>query len=521
MANSQSSSKSTQRLIRLAMATGLAGRTFAAEPIVSQLQPCAAVPGAVTEITFKGEHLSGATELWTSFPCEKVLKEPTPVFTLKIPKTLPPGLGAIRLVTTNGVSRPRLFLLDPIPTGATRPTNDEAGISQRLTAPGALEGVCGDVRSDVYKIAAYRGAHVVIEVVAQRLGSPLDPLLRLLDIHGHELAATDDTPELGSDARLDFRCPKTGDYLVEIRDTRYAGGPQHQYRLRLGQPLPAPLAFLSSPEADRLTSLSEPLATVVEREPNDGPSQAQPVTLPVEVAGGFAEPGDRDNYEFHAEKGDRLLFRGRTRSLGSPCDLFLEVLKADGTKVAEANASGADEGLLTNRFDQAGTYHLRVEELNHRGGRNLFYRLAMQRLTAGFTLSVETEHVSVPPGESFEIAVQAQRRDYNGPITLRLAGFEPNFVATNSIIAEKSTTANLKVTIPPGLALGQLRHFTIAGVATIGGRTVTELASTLPALRALFPDMRYPPRELDGLIALGIAASKSTPSPASSKKRKK
>jgi len=142
-------------------------------------------------------------------------------------------------------------------------------------------------------------------------------------------------------------------------------------------------------------------------------------------------------------------------------------------------------------------------------------------LTAGFGLSVETERVSVPAGESFEVEVQAARREYDGPIHLGLIGLPEGFTVTNAVIPAKTNVVKLQVTIPEELALGDLLHFGIVGNAMIGETNCLARASTLPALRNLFPGLRYPPRELDGLIALSVAASKSTEATSPPKKRKK
>ena len=65
-------------------------------------------------------------------------------------------------------------------------------------------------------------------------------------------------------------------------------------------------------------------------------------------------------------------------------------------------------------------------------------------------------------------------------------------------------------------------HFRIAGKAKIAGAEYSAIASTSPALRKSFPQMRYPPEEFDGLIALGItAAPPEPPKPAEEKRKKK
>jgi len=500
--------------------TRLTSSSFAAAPNVTGLSPSAAIPGKTTTVTFLGDGLQGAVDLWTSFPCdvEPVKSSSTTAFELKLPMQTTAGLGVIRLITTNGLSAPHLLLLDPLPSIPSSPTNHSAQSAQQISNSTAIDGTSESLRSDFYRVTAKKGERLSIEVVAQRLGSPLDPLLRLLDMQGRELAANDDAPGLGVDAQLDFNCPKTGDYLIELRDTRHAGGPRHRYRLRMGGALPAPLPFPASPEVAKLTGFSSTPETTIEKES----AAPQLIRLPAELSGRFDQPGDRDVFEFHADKGDRIVITGRTRSLGSPCDLLLQLQATNGTKLAEANATASDEGILTNRFNAGGIYRLVVEELNQNGGPSFAYRIAVRELKPGFVLSTETERISRPAGDSVEIEVKAERRDYDGQIRLTVQGLPETFALTNAVIAAKSTNATrLRISVPPELALGDCFLFSIVGSAEIAGGTVSERASTLPAWRNAFPELRYPPLELDGLLTLGISESKSTTSKPTQKKRRK
>lgn len=492
----------------------------AAAPTVTRLQPAGAIPGQEISVQLQGENLDGPARLWTSLPCGGSLERDTDTaaFKLKVPPQTTSGIGAIRLVNTNGMSSLQLFLIDPVPSVAATGTNDSIATAQHLGRHTAVDGFCTELRSGFYRVAAKKGDTLAIEVVAQRIGSPLDPLLHVLDSTGRELAAVDDSPGLGADARLNFRAPKAGDYLVEVRDTRYAGGPRHRYRLRFGELLPNPLPFLSNPDLSRFSApLASPPA-VAEHEPNN--AQAQLISTPGEIEGQFNLAGDRDVFAFCVKKGERLVFTGRTRSLGSPCDLLLQIQSTNGAKIAESNATGADEGVLTNRFAEAGTYHVMVEELNRLGGPSSNYRLAIQPLSSGFQLSVEAERFSVPAGDSVEIEVQAQRQDYNGPIDLKVVGLEEGFVVTNAIIAAKTNATKLKVTVPADLALGEFFEFGLIGSAEIAGTNFTARVSTLPALRTAFPEMRFPPAELDGLMSLSVSESKSASPKPARKKRK-
>jgi hypothetical protein len=506
-------------LFVLAVAAGSSLHAFAAAPAISRLQPAAAIPGVETSVRLIGENLDGPARLWTSFPCGGSLERDTDstAFNIKVPPKTELGYGAIRLVTTNGMSALQLFLIDPVPGIVSGATNDSIATAQPLTRRTAVDGVCAELRSAFYRIAAKKGARLSVEVVAQRLGSPLDPLLRVLDGTGRELIAVDDSPGLGADARLEFHAPKAGDYFVEVRDTRHAGGPRHRYRLRLADPLPNPLPFRGDHGLARFTAPLAKAPLSAEHEPNE--KNPQRVAVPVELTGRLATAGDQDLFEFRVKKGERLVFTGRTRSLGSPCDLFLQLQSTNGATIAESNATGADEGVLTNRFAEAGVYRLRVEELNRLGGPDFNYRLGIAPLRPGFELSADAERFPVPAGDSIEIEVQAQRRDYDGPIHLKLAGLEAGFVATNTVIVAKTNSTKIRLTVPADLALGELFPFGITGSAEINGSNITVRVSTRPALRAAFPEMRFPPAELDGLMSLSVSGSKSTaPKPARRKR---
>jgi hypothetical protein len=510
----------TLSLILFVLIASLSIQVFAAAPVVVRVQPAAAIPGKETVLQLFGENLGGPAKLWTSFPCEGPLERESDsaAFTLKVSPSVPAGLGAIRLISTNGMSGLQLFLVDPAGTITASATNRSIGTAQALAAGTAADGWCDELQSAYYRITARKGERLDIEVVAQRLGSLLDPLLRILDATGHELAANDDAPGLGADARIEFRAPRTGDYFVEVRDSRYAGGPRHRHRVRLAEPLPNPLPFLGKPGLAHFTAPLATSASLAEKEPND--IQPQFIAAPIEIVGRFNKPGDRDVFAFCATKGERLLFTGRTRSLGSSCDLLLRIQTTNGTRIAENNATGADEGILTNRFVEAGAYQLVIEELNHLGGRDLSYRVAVEPFEPGFQLSVEAERFSVPAGETIEFDVQAQRRDYDGPISLNLVGLEGGFIATNSIIAAKTNATKIRVTVPADLALGEFFEFGLIGSAEIKNSIITARVSTLPALRALFPEMRHLPAELDGLMSLSISESKSTsPTPARRKRK--
>lgn len=518
-------SGTARNLLRLGalLLTGADLNAPAAPPTLSAISPAAIAPGKPTRLKLTGDNLAGAVDLWTSFPGEvDPGHSPDSVeFNVTIPVESPTGIGAVQLTTTNGLSAFQLVLIDPFPSRASNGKNHSETTAQTIAVGEAIDGTCDELRSDYFRFHAKKGDPLHIEVVAQRIGSSLDPLLRLLDANGREIGFNDDTPGLGADARLAATCPRTGDYLVELRDSRYGGGPRHRYRLRFGDFLPSPLPFLATPELSRMTAPVESFPAVLEHEPNDDTNCAQSFSIPAELRGDFKRNGDRDIYEFEAAEGQRIVFTGRTRSLGSPCDLFLQLQSTNGTKIAASNATGEDEGALTNRFTAGGRYQLVVEELNRSGGPTLAYRVVARELKPGFQLSTEMDHLSGPAGEAFEIEVKADRRDYDGPIELIPQGLPPEFTIENNLIAAKTNSTRMKISAPANLPLGETVHLGILGQATIADTTWSDRVSTRPALGAAFPTLRHPPSELDGLVTLSISRSKSANPPPARKKKKK
>jgi hypothetical protein len=98
---------------------------------------------------------------------------------------------------------------------------------------------------DVYKFEGRAGSRIVAEVMARRLNSPLDSVLRLTDASGKQLAFNDDHPDKGAgltthqaDSLLSATLPADGTYYIHIKDNENKGGPEYGYRLRISPPQP-------------------------------------------------------------------------------------------------------------------------------------------------------------------------------------------------------------------------------------------------------------------------------------------
>ena len=102
------------------------------------------------------------------------------------------------------------------------------------STPVVVNGTLRGPERDVYRVSGKAGERRVFEVEARRCGSAIDPVLRILDGAGKQLARSDDSPGAGLDTRLDFTFPAEGNYYVEVTDARFSTQAQNFYRLKMG-----------------------------------------------------------------------------------------------------------------------------------------------------------------------------------------------------------------------------------------------------------------------------------------------
>ncbi|HUY91640.1 MAG TPA: hypothetical protein VMV10_23060 [Pirellulales bacterium] len=115
-----------------------------------------------------------------------------------------------------------------------------AGQLQQAAPPIGISGRLAAAReTDRYQLAVTPGQALRIDVLAARVGSPLDGVLTISKPTGGELARSDDRPAT-TDPGLDFTVPAGANSIVlALNDLEGRGGPNYVYRLSvepLGQP---------------------------------------------------------------------------------------------------------------------------------------------------------------------------------------------------------------------------------------------------------------------------------------------
>ncbi|MFN0199538.1 MAG: hypothetical protein ACKVT0_22530 [Planctomycetaceae bacterium] len=530
-----------------------------APPSIGSITPQAAAPGSTVDVIIRGGNLAAPTELWTSFPATIALSPDVAnngtnaaevVYRLTLPPEAPVGVHAMRIATAGGISALKLFIIDDLPSVASVANNTAATAAQTLTIPCAVDGTIGGLTGQYFKFTVAAGQQVAFEVLGKRFGSALDPMLRLLDANGREILYNDDAIGLHGDSRFTYTFANAGDYMVEVRDIRFQGGGNFQYRLRIGDfpavNVPVPLGIkrgttgtvlfagehienvgpvmLNVPDDPLMTALnvgakrqggvSSGFATInvcsendtLEAEPNNAPEQSNRVELGAHLNGRFETPGDVDRFIFTAKKDQQFVFAGETRRFGSPTDLYMRLFNAAGGQVAVAEDVGVAEGSINYKFPEDGDYTLVVEDLHRRGGSAYGYRVRVNPYQAGFLLEATADNLNVPAGGTAMITVNATRVDYNGPIQIAAVDLPEGYTSNPTVIGNGLLTTVLTVNAPAEAVGGKMKPIRIIGTAKIGEIEVQSRASNAPAIKAANNNMPFVPAAVENVIAASAAA---------------
>jgi len=101
------------------------------------------------------------------------------------------------------------------------------------------------------------------------------------------------------------------------------------------------------------------------------------LTLPVSYWGTLDPPGDADEVEFKATKGDSLVFDLAATSIGSKANAMLALLDDHGSVLAANNGFDGGDPLLHFRVPASGKYLLRISERTDAGSQDHFYRVSI------------------------------------------------------------------------------------------------------------------------------------------------
>lgn len=510
-----------------------------------------AKPGDEVELVLTGTNLADPTGVTLSCPAKVTIptdnKNGTEPAKLRVKVAVdakcPIGLHTVRVATKYGVSNARPFVVDSLPLIASTGANRSKDTAQAVSAPCVASGVVAAETSEFYKVKVGAGQRLAFEVLARRIGSPLDPIVVLHDAKTkRELIDlyADDTPGLQGDCRLAHTFKEAGEVLVEVRDTTHRGGADFFYRLRIGDFPGATTAFplaaergkdakigFAGPETIPAVTVSAPkdVAAVyavpsggkdagwpvpvlvtdhpqtVEQEPNDEPAKANKLTVPGGASGRFDKARDADHFAITGKKGQKLAVSVSTFEVNSPAEVLVRVLDAKGAEVARSNPAAP-----VNRFEFTpaadGEYVLACEHQNFLHGPNEVYLLTVVPVGPDFTVVLALDRAEALAGGGTAVMATVTRLNgYAGPVELAIDG--ATALSGKATLPAGQTIAFVPLEVKAGTVPGAY-PFRVKATATAGDATVTRYGTLTDAVKANLGGMPNPPAELLTQCAVGV-----------------
>ncbi len=376
---------------------GACREALSAPPQINATNPLGIRRGHSSELLISGANLAGNPRLIAPFGFK--LDAPAPngdasnwKLTLTVEANTAVGIYPIRVQTDDGISNPFLLAIGQLPQIVEKEDNSTFETAQKIPDPPlVVEGQVAGNDVDFFRFHGKKGQAIFIDAQCARIGSGVDPSLRLTAGGANRtyVASADDSAGLGTDARLTAVLPADGDYVVELSDSRYQGGGRPVYRLVIGavpealevfpmggrqgetvglelrggilsgtrtaaatlNPLSgtrimpvkiagAALGAGASPAADLDVESLPPLVISPYpeiREPAD-PGAAPPKAVAPVVLNGRIDPaGESDRFVIAATPGERMRIRVEAAEFGSALDGVLQVLGKNGSVLANAD----------------------------------------------------------------------------------------------------------------------------------------------------------------------------------------
>jgi len=399
----------------------------------------------------------------------------------------------------------------------------------RITVPCTMNGQLAAGEVNRYRFAAKKGQRLVITAKARQLvpyvadGVPgwFQAVLRLHDTKGNERAYTADF-RFPPDQVDGVEVPEDGEYVLTINEALFRGRESFTYRITIGElprvtsifplggrvgdpvdievsgwnldkttlaPLPQDakpgrhLIVASDGEfvSNQVPFVLDTLPECLDTEPNDDPSKAQKVSLPVIVNGRTDEVGNWDVFEVEGKAGQTVVAEVHARRLGSPLDSFVKVTNADGKVIAlNDDHHDAASGLNTDHADSYlmvklpadGKYFIHLGDTRRHAGNEYAYRLRISQPRPDFELRVVPSRVVIRSKGSAALKVFAIRRDrYDGPIRLSFKDLPEGFESPGATLATDKESVNLAVKTSLE-ATEKVLNLTVVGSATVGDQEI-------------------------------------------------
>ncbi len=526
-----------------------------AQPAISKASPLGLRPGQTTRVVLQGQKLQAPLAVGTNLGSQinvVSVADTNATLDITLPESAPLGPAGLWVETVDGPSEPLTLVVDELPAVVDNGQNHQRGQAQEIPNLVAVDGTCEASQSDFYRFRAAANQRIGFEVLTQRLGSTMDPVVRLMDAAGNQLALHDDEGS-GPECRFSYLFASEGEYCLEIFDNRFAAG--GDYRLRVGDfpivetafPLAAQLGSQASvsfvgPDASAIAPLSiaipstsqERVMAIPARLPgaavatwvpiqltnfpqvSDAAAATDALKFPIGISGQFAQFGEKDTFLIQGVQGQTIRVSGKARSLGLPTMLQIQLFNAANAKVAETPVNDSDEWSFDFTFPDNGVYRMELNDLLRRGGPSYgYYAEVVNR--PGFSVALKADAktregmaVELNQGDLVRgaagVDIQIARSGYDGPIDVGFQQPVEGLEIINPRIDAKVNDARIYVISNSQWVAGRVAAVKlVATAADVPHEKV--VISSLGLRRIKAPHIPFPSDWADGLLRFGAASA--------------
>jgi len=450
-----------------------AATLFGASPRLSTIMPRGVQRGLEHELTFNGNNLGDAQEIFFYSPGFEVLKLEgngnSCKANVRVAADARLGEHVAQVRTASGISDFRTFYVGALAAVDEKEPNTDFAEPQPIPLNVTVQGIVQSEDVDYYVVEAKQGQRISAEVEGMRLGMTMfDPYVAILDAKRFELSAGDDTPLLGQDCAASIVAPTDGNYVIEVRESAYGGDGNCHYRLHVGT-FPRPTAvypaggkfgeevevrYIGDPAGDKTARVALPAqeqlefglfasdetgiapshnpfrlfehGNAFEQEPNNDLAAATPVELPLAFNGILEAEGDVDCFKFAGKKGQVFEVECYGRRIRSAIDPVMNLYYADGRGIAGNDDARGPDSYLRFAVPEDADYVVRITDHLGRGGKDFVYRLEFQPVKPELTLGIPRverygqyqQTIFVPRGNRFAALFTASRDNFGGELLL-------------------------------------------------------------------------------------------------------
>ncbi len=447
----------------------------AASPALSAIRPVGGQRGTEIDVTLSGARLGDVLEIIYYQPglstvSFKKVDDNNVVAKIKIAADCPLGLHDLRLRTKTGLSELRTFSVGALKEIKEVEPNNDFKAPQQIPMNVTITGIADNEDVDYFVVDAKKGERISVEVEGLRLGiSEFDPYVAILNSKRFELGVSDDAALGWRDGFTSIIAPEDGKYMIQVRESAYAGNGGCIYRLHvgnfprasavvpaggkpgetvnvrwIGDPAGETTAAIKLPAAyDRDFGILRqdakgvspypnvfrltPLANVIEKEPNDDQAHATPFVAPMALNGVIEKPGDVDQFVFKATKGQVFDIHCYARRIRSPLDPVMYLGKKGAGAMLGADDSIGPDSYFRFQAPEDAEYVLWVVDHLGKGGPDYAYRMEVTAVAPQLTMTTNAEQIplgtgimsiAVPKGNRQAILIYGNRADFGGDLSV-------------------------------------------------------------------------------------------------------